>query len=540
MTGGGILPSSSPRLRAGLRLPALAALAAGLIATGPRGAGAAVALPDDFVDQPVVGGLDAPTSFAFLPDGRVLVAEQNTGRVRLVVVDHVAASDPVLTVAPLQPFGESGLLGLAVDPRWPLFPYIYVMFTRPDHHEAIVRYRAMGQLDDALGETLAFGAPLTLIDDIRDEFAIHNAGCLRFGTDGCLYASLGDDAIFCDAADSTSLRGAILRLRVDRLPSGGGPEVARRLITPPDNPFVRSANEDARLVWAFGFRNPFRFQVEPVLGSLIVGDVGDQQFEEIDEVDRGEFMGWPWVEGRYPRSRPECPDTLDRAFGARGPLAVEPHGGNVGYAIISAGPYRPVIGAQYNWPIEYDTFRGDVFYGQYYEGYLRRLTWNGTDWVRPAPVPGQPNPDDWATGLLSSVDFLVGPDGSLWWLRQYDDDFTDVSGSLHRIVYLPGSAAGVGAGTLMGEGLSARPSPFRESVALSIRLDRRARGTLAIYDATGRRVRTIFRGDLEAGTSRMGWDGADEAGAGVSAGLYFARLDRENAPPLVARLLRVR
>ena len=531
---------SSPRIRVGLRLRVLAAFAAGLIASVPGAAGAAIAVPDGFVDQQVVGGLDAPTSFAFLPDGRVLVAEQNSGRVRLVVRDHVAASDPVLTVAPLRPFGESGLLGLAVDPRWPLFPYLYAMFTRPDDREAIVRYRAVGQLDDSLGEALSFGAPLTLIDDIRDDFAIHNAGCLRFGADGCLYASLGDDAVFCDAADSTSLRGAILRLRVDRLPSGGGPQVARSLITPPDNPFVRSANANARLVWAFGFRNPFRFQVEPEFGSLIVGDVGDQQFEEIDEVDRGDFMGWPWVEGRYPRPRPECPDTLDRAGAARGPLVVEPHGENVGYAIISAGPYRPVNGAVHNWPSDYSALRGDVFYGQYYQGYLRRLTWDGADWVRAAPVAGQPNADDWATGLVSSVDFLVGPDGSLWWLRQYDDDFTDGSGTLHRIVYSPAATSVDGAGTLGGSSLSAAPSPFRESVALSVRLDRPAHGTLAIYDATGRRVRTIFRGDLAAGTSRMGWDGADEAGARVSAGVYFARLDREGTPPLVARVLRVR
>jgi len=251
-------------------------------------------------------------------------------------------------------------------------------------------------------------------------------------------------------------------------------------------------------------------------------------------------MGWPWIEGRYPRPRPECPDTLDRAGGARGPLTVEQHVDPIGYAIISAGPYRPAHGGANNWPLEYDTPRGEIFYGQYYEGYLRRLTWDGQDWVPAAPVSGQPNAGDWATGLLSSVDFLVGPDGSFWWLRQFDDNFDDVSGSLHRILYVAGPALGVGPGAAVDERIETQPNPFRESVALTIRGAGSSRATLSIYDLSGRRVRTIFQGALANGTSRMVWDGADDRGRDSGAGVFFARLDRANGAPLTARILRLR
>jgi len=533
--------SSSPRFPTRLRSLALIPLGIGALTIGVHPAWAAISLPDGFHDETIVAGLDAPTSFAFLPDGRVLVTEQNTARVRLVVGDHVAASDPILTVPAVEPFGERGLLGIAIDPLWPFRPYVYLMFTRNDGHEAIVRYRAFGQLSDSTGESMTLGAPLTLIDDIRDQYPIHNAGCLRFGLDGCLYASLGDDAVFCDAGDSTSLRGALLRLRVDRLPSSGGPQVARAAITPPDNPFVTSPNLNARLVWAFGFRNPFRFQIDPVSGVPIVGDVGDQQFEEMDVVGKGNFMGWPWLEGNYPRPRPECPDDLGRAGGSVHPIAVEQHVDLVGYAIISAGPYRPAHGGANNWPLEYDTPAGEIFYGQYYEGYLRRLSWNGSDWVRAAPVTGQPNAEDWATGLVSSVDFVDGPDGSLWWLAQFDENFADVSGSLHRILFVSASASGVDPRPTSGERLDAIPNPFHASVALALQIaEASSRATISVYDLFGRRVRTIFRGALAAGTSRMEWDGIDDGGRETGAGLYFVRVERQNVAPMTTRILRVR
>ena len=84
-------------------------------------------LPTNFQDQSLISGLDAPVSFAFLPDGRVLLNELKTGKVRMIVGGAIASTDPVFTIDSLETAGEeTGLLGIAIDPRWPSSPYVYL------------------------------------------------------------------------------------------------------------------------------------------------------------------------------------------------------------------------------------------------------------------------------------------------------------------------------------------------------------------------------------------------------------------------------
>src|ERR1043165_7407837 len=168
----------------------------------PRPAAAAVGLPTDFMNEVLVSQLNTPTSLAFLPDGRALFTEQKTGYVRMVVNGHLAATDPEFVVPSVNTDGyERGLEGIAVDPGWPQRPYVYFHYTRLGGYFRIVRYTVTGDVADPLGGTLSFGAPLLLIDDITDSNPNHNAGCLRFGPDSCLYASLGEDENWCAAAD---------------------------------------------------------------------------------------------------------------------------------------------------------------------------------------------------------------------------------------------------------------------------------------------------------------------------------------------------
>src|SRR4029077_12540145 len=81
---------------------------------------------------------------------------------------------------------------------------------------------------------------------------LHNGGTLRFGPDGMLYVSIGDDANACAAQDTSSLKGVLLRMDVSHLPAGGGGPPDRALLVPPDNPYATSSNVDRRLVWAMG------------------------------------------------------------------------------------------------------------------------------------------------------------------------------------------------------------------------------------------------------------------------------------------------
>jgi len=516
-------------------------LAAGIAVLAGSPARSAVQVPGNFLNEVVRTGFDEPTSFAFLPDGRVVLCEQRTGKIRLLVNGQIATTDP-LTILPsvLANSGERGVLGIAVDPRWPDFPYLYAFYNRLGGMR-LVRYLASEDVTNPNGGRLILSASRVILDSIPDLAGNHNAGCLRFGPDGRLYVALGDDANHCDAGDSTTMRGQILRLDVDRLPIYGGPAVPRALITPPDNPFVDSPDTNARLVFAYGLRNPFRFHIDPVAGSLFVADVGDSDFEELSEVSAGDFLGWPWREGNLLRIRPECPEPGGPgARPSRAPIAVEPHADEfAAYALISAGMYRPVVGGTANWPPEYYALRGDVFYGEYYEGYLRRLSWDGFQWGTAAPVPGQPNATDWASGLIHAVDFNVGPDGSLWWLQQWDEFFSPLTGTLHRIRYV-GPPTSVAEGSLLARPLTVAPNPSRGAVELAFELARPAAVRLDLHDLSGRRLRTLFDGLAPAGRQRVRWDGTGEAGEPLEAGVYFARLARADGPSVTTRVLRLR
>lgn len=405
---------------------------AAAVALAPAPARAAIAVPDSFVSETVVSGLDQPTSFAFLPDGRVLVTEQHTGRVRLVVDGHIS-SDSILTVPNLAAAGyERGLQGIAVDPGWPARPFVYLYYTRNGGYCRLVRYLASGDLADPLGETLALADPLLIIDNIPDADPNHNSGCLRFGPGGHLFVTVGEDEDLCAAYDSTTLKGQLLRLDVSSLPPGPGGPVPRALIIPPDNP-LSTPDSNAMLVWAYGMRNPWRYHIDPVTERIYLSDVGEGSFEEMNEVEAGDYLGWPYREGNLIMPRESCPEP-----GGEGStpyeapiLAMFRDGGLT--AILSAGIYRPVLGALANWPAEYD---GDVFYAEYYSGKLRRLKQTTGVWGPAAPAPGQPSAEDWGTGFFWAGDFQIGPNGDLWWLRQFDDDGNSNSGSLGRVRYV--------------------------------------------------------------------------------------------------------
>jgi glucose/arabinose dehydrogenase len=491
---------------------------------------ASVSIPTGFQDEAIITGLSQPSGFARLPDGRVFIIEQMTGRVRLFV--NQSTSSIPLTVSSLTTGNERGLLAIAVDPQWPTRPYIYLFHTRTGNRSRLVRYTASGDLTNGSSTNVTLGTSLLLLDDLLDNASNHNGGALRFGTDGCLYLSLGDDADRCAAQDSTTLKGAILRMWVNNLgPSGGGP-VTRAALTPTDNPLV-TTNANAKLVYAYGLRNPFRFHIDPETDLLYVADVGEATWEEISEVGPGDNLGWPHREGYAVVSVGACPEP--GGSGSRGytpPIQVL---SNTGSAIMSAGVYRAPAQGTANWPAEY---RGSAFYSEYYDGILRRLVKNGNgQWV-PAPiVPGQPSSSNWGTGFISAVDFEVAPDGSMWWIRQFNDNFEGGTGSLRRLRY-NGPTVDVPTPGAAGLALAAAPNPFRGTVALSFRLEQPQRVRLALHDLSGRLVRVLHDGDA-AGEMRIAWDGIDGTGRAVAPGVYLAKLDRDGASESV-RVLRLK
>jgi glucose/arabinose dehydrogenase len=127
----------------------------------------------------------------------------------------------------------------------------------------------------------------------------HSGGCIAFGPDGFLYIGMGDTGPQQDpqghGQDLTTHLGKILRLDVDHADAGLAYAI------PADNPFRHRA--DARPeIWAYGFREPWRFSFDPVTRDLWVGDVGQDRVEEVSIVRRGENHGWNVYEGFEPFS----------------------------------------------------------------------------------------------------------------------------------------------------------------------------------------------------------------------------------------------
>lgn len=496
-----------------IRRPTIqAALAAAvLVGPSPLPGQADAALPDGFQDELVVDGLAAPTSLAFLPDGRILVVEQKSGNVRLV---RGAAPNPdtLLTIPDVNPTGnERGLLGVAVDPGWPARPYTYFLFTRtPGNVSYIVRYTVSGDLADSASTNLAFGSRYDIITDIPDNAQNHNGGTLRFGLDGMLYASLGEDAYNCQAQDSTDLRGVVLRLDVAALPDTGSGPPAKSLITPPDNPFP-PANANAGLTFCFGLRNPFRFHVDRVTGKLYLGDVGQSTYEELDEVSGGENFGWPYREGPLVRVPTGCSEPGGSGSQTYDDPIFYYDRPDPGPAAVIGGPrYRPVPGGFYSFPPLYD---GALFFSDYYGGFLRVIRETAGTWATLDSVPGQPNATDWATGFDYVADYLEGPDGAVYYVKQ-------VPGALRRLVFM-GDTSGIGDERPSARLLTVRPNPFRSGrggLTLELAQGLASREVL-VYALDGSRVRVLA--PAESGERLFIWDGRNDEGRPVPAGVYL-------------------
>ncbi|MCU1675362.1 MAG: Glucose/sorbosone dehydrogenase-like protein [Frankiales bacterium] len=236
-------------------------------------------------------GFDAPTAVANAGDARLFVAEQS-GLVRVVSGGHVAAK-PYLDIRSLvTDGGERGLLGLAFHPSFATRPYVYVAYTRSNGSLQVSRFRAASRT----APTIDVSTRLSILNVPHPDAGNHNGGMLAFGADGLLYISTGDGGATPQRAQQLgSLLGKILRIDVNRYCG------TKHYCVPSTNPFVKTTGARAE-VFHLGLRNPWRFSFDRKTGSMWIGDVGQNAWEEIDRVGRGvggKNFGWPCREGKH-------------------------------------------------------------------------------------------------------------------------------------------------------------------------------------------------------------------------------------------------
>jgi glucose/arabinose dehydrogenase len=342
--------------------------------------------------DPVVKGLSSPVGLTNAKDGsnRLFIVEQ-AGRIR-IVRDGTLSGTPFLDLTSSVAYdgGEEGLLGLAFHPDFKNNGRFFVDFTanRPNLKTIIAEFQVSPSNPD-----IAVPTEHVLLQ-IDQPFSNHNGGQLAFGPDGFLYIGMGDGGSGGDphgnGQNRNALLGKILRIDVDH---------QAPYAIPTDNPFVSGGG--APEIWAWGFRNPWRFSFDRATGRLFVGDVGQNLYEEVDLVEEPGNFGWNIMEGLHCYSPASGCDTTGLI------TPIHEYGHSVGICVIGGYVYR---GNQY--PL----LQGIYLFGDYGTRKIWALTEN--------------NYGTWTKTDLLNTEFYISSFGEDEAGELY---VVDLGGSVYRI-----------------------------------------------------------------------------------------------------------
>ena len=308
---------------------------------------------------PAASGIVAPTDVQNAGDGsgRLFIVQQD-GTIR-ILRGGALLSQPFLDIrSRTRAGGERGLLGLAFPPGFADTQRFYVNYTDLAGDTVIAMYRVSTNPD------VADSARETVLLNIKQPFANHNGGQVSFGPDGYLYIGMGDGGSAGDpmnhAQNRASLLGKLLRIDVEKEPG--------RILIPPDNPFVDTTGVRPE-IWAYGLRNPWRFSFDRANGDLLIADVGQGTWEEINYTPAssrgGENYGWSAMEGLV------CYRAGCSMQGLTMPVAVYGHQ-NGDCSVTGGFMYRGNMSPG---------LRGTYLLADYCTGRIRALRREGSQWV---------------------------------------------------------------------------------------------------------------------------------------------------------------
>lgn len=300
----------------------------------------------------VVGMHQAPRD-----DSRWFVLEQSGRLLTFSNTPAVSRTDVFIDLTSRVVLGsESGLLGMAFHPNWATNRQVFLSYTGPRRagQTEVLVSRVSRFVSRDNGATLDPASEQVLLE-VSQPFNNHNGGGIAFGPDGMLYVGFGDGGDGGDPYNHgqtlTSLLGKFLRLDVDRTSPG------RAYAIPADNPFASGVGGRPE-IWAWGFRNPWRWSFDRATGELWAGDVGQSLWEEVDLVRRGGNYGWRVMEGNHCYRATTCNEA-----GLVRPVVEYDH--SVGVSITGGYVYR---GARIPWLV------GSFVYGDFQTGRVFAVT----------------------------------------------------------------------------------------------------------------------------------------------------------------------
>ncbi len=335
----------------------------------PAPAGSAIDFQPDGVTlatEIVVEGLQTPVFVTHAGDGSGdLYVLEKAGTIRIVRAGELLA-DPFLDISErvTTAGNEQGLLGLAFAPDYVESGYFFVNYSATNDDTVIARFQRVADSAPPRADPTGEFVVLQLAQPARN----HNGGMLAFGPDGYLYIGMGDGGASGDrygnGQNPDTLLGKMLRLDVTSDPT-------QPYTIPADNPWVGVDwnGQDVRdEIWAVGLRNPWRYSFDRATGDLWIGDVGQNQYEEIHFAaaasDGGQNYGWPIMEASHCYASSDCDVT-----GLTLPVAEYSH---TGHCSVTGGyVYRGAA---------FPTLAGVYFYGDYCSGTIWATWPTGDVW----------------------------------------------------------------------------------------------------------------------------------------------------------------
>ncbi len=234
-------------------------------------------IPEGFRETRLATGLN-PTALRIANNGNIYICEKD-GKIKLYS-NGVIKSKYVLSLDSIEITGEAGMQDMILDPDFETNGYYYVYYTtkRGGTHNVLSRFKSQGDTTDLSSETVLISLPPII------NAPGHNGGGMAFGLDGKIYLSIGEAYLSSNAQDFNTLLGKVIRINSDGT-------------IPSTNPFYSTLTGINRAIYALGFRNPFKMGFDPITGKIYVNDVGNDNWEEINEIIAGKNYGWPITEG---------------------------------------------------------------------------------------------------------------------------------------------------------------------------------------------------------------------------------------------------